>query len=146
PVLARINGFCEKHGFRPWNLDLTSAREIQHQGTAFEGMEVWFDKRGEFLFEYSLNTKKLTSCFYSKLQSDVTMLDHITFRQFDKTPVQKWTSEQAVKLAQEFAEACLGEMPQNVGPAKFEFYLDKGTYNKETKKVRYRVPYWRVIF
>ncbi|NJK93458.1 MAG: hypothetical protein HC904_17575 [Blastochloris sp.] len=146
PVLARINEFCIKHKFRTWNLDLTSARDFKHEGTAFEGTEIWFHKRGEFLFKYSYKTKKLTSCFHSKFYTEITMLDHKTFREFDDPPEQKWTSESAVGYGHGFARACLGEMPENLGPAKFEFYRQRGTYNKETNKVRYRIPYWQVEY
>jgi len=143
-VLSRINKFCSENKLPSWEIDLSKGEEKIHRGTATQGDLLWLYSRGQFSFMFFPSTGGLVECHNLGLEKDGTKTNKKTI-ELDEAPSQNWSSDYAVELAKKFAQACNGESLKNVGAAKFEFYQERGTYNKATKQARYRVPYWWVI-
>lgn len=143
-ILKRINAFCTANGFRIWDVDTENVQELVYKGTDLEGDLFWIDGK-DFSMKFEPSSGNLLECRNFKLRTELTTIDHKTFREFDEPPEQRWTSEKATDIASNFALEVLGHLPESFGSAKYEF--DRfSTYSKKTKIRRYRVPYWIVYF
>jgi hypothetical protein len=145
-VLNHINAYLEKNGLREWEINVNEGRILRNKKELWHWKDtVEVDKRNEFSFEFDVNTQSVVSCVNFTGKHLITQIGN-KFIEFDDILKQKWNSELAIKIATGFVECCLGKIPDNVGQAKVEFHQTLGTYNKETQKVRYRVPYWWISF
>jgi|GEM_PF-1918849 len=144
-VLKRINAFCVANRFKPWDIDLNRGQEKVYDGTPLEGDLFWF-LSPDFVLSFQPSSGMLVECQNSKLDQSVTQLNGKT-RAYIHKPESKWTRDYAVKIARAFIEACLGEMPKNIGaPDQVEFQQRVLGLDKETKKLLYGVPHWNLFF
>jgi len=143
-ILKRINAFCTANGFKIWDVNTENVQELVYKGTDLEGDLFWIRGK-DFSMKFEPSSGNLVECGNSKLETELTMIDNKTFREFDEPQEQRWTSEKATDIASNFALEVLGRLSESFGPAKYEF--DRySTYSQKTKTKRYRVPYWRVQF